>query len=184
MVDLIREAVSLQQFLLDQGWKFCFIGGIAVQAHGEPRLTRDLDLSVLTGFGREESYVDALLARYKGRLTDSREFALQRRILLLSTPAGVAIDLSLAALPFEEEMMARANDVEFLTGSRLRVCSPEDLIVMKVFAGRELDRSDARSVVIRQQHLDWAYIERQLAVLEELRGEPGLAAMAKALRAT
>ena len=37
-------------------------GGYTVQRWGEPRLTQDVDITLLTGFGGEESYVDALLA--------------------------------------------------------------------------------------------------------------------------
>ena len=68
MVDLVAEAVRLEAFLQSQGWRYCFIGGLAVQHWGEPRLTRDLDLCLLTGFGREASYIDALLAVYLPRM--------------------------------------------------------------------------------------------------------------------
>jgi hypothetical protein len=58
VVDLIEEAVRLQAFLDGHASRFCFIGGVAVQNWGEPRLTRDIDVSLLTGFGGEERWVD------------------------------------------------------------------------------------------------------------------------------
>ena len=99
MVDLVSAASVLQKQLEEHGWRFCFIGGLAVQHWGEPRMTRDLDLALLTGFGTEASFVDTLLASYRGRITDARTFALARRILLLQTESGIGIDISLAALP-------------------------------------------------------------------------------------
>ena len=102
MVDLVAEAARLDQFLQSLGWRFCFIGGLAVQHWGEPRLTRDLDVSLLTGFGEEASYVDALLGVYSPRIAGARDFALARRVLLLRSDGGVGIDVSLAALPYEE----------------------------------------------------------------------------------
>lgn len=60
MIDLVSEATRLGEFLQARGWRYCFIGGLAVLHWGEPRLTRDLDLSLLTGFGGEAAYVDAL----------------------------------------------------------------------------------------------------------------------------
>jgi hypothetical protein len=45
-------------------------------------------------------YVDGLLAEYQARMSGAREFALARRALLLRTPGGAGIDVSLAALPF------------------------------------------------------------------------------------
>jgi hypothetical protein len=38
VVDLFAEAFRLDTFLKSQGWRFCFIGGLAVQHWGEPRL--------------------------------------------------------------------------------------------------------------------------------------------------
>ena len=69
-------------------------------------------------------------------------------------------------------MIQRALLAEFLPGSPLRICSPEDLIIMKLFAGRETDLRDARSVVVRRgkANLDWDYIgsyTRELANLKE-----------------
>ena len=48
MIDLFREALGVQEFLVERRWPFCFIGGVALQHWGEPRATRDLDLTVFT----------------------------------------------------------------------------------------------------------------------------------------
>lgn len=42
---------------------------------GEPRETIDVDLTLLTGFGGEEPFVRALLARFEPRVQDPLEFA-------------------------------------------------------------------------------------------------------------
>lgn len=175
MVDLVAEAVRLQAFLESRGWRFCFIGGIAVQHWGEPRLTRDLDLALLTGFGGEAAFVDTLLSAYRARMQDAREFALARRVLLLRTEEGLGIDVSLAALPYEELAVDRAVSVEMLPGAAIRLCSAEDLIVMKMFSGRDTDLRDVRSVIVRQgTRLDWPYIEVHLADLADLKDDPEL----------
>jgi hypothetical protein len=54
MNDLFEVARQLQEFCDSRGWRSCFIGGLAVQRWGEPRVTRDADLTVLAGFGHEE----------------------------------------------------------------------------------------------------------------------------------
>ncbi len=183
MVDLIGEAVRLQDFLDSHGLRFCVIGGIAVQWWGEPRLTRDIDISLLTGFGAEAAPVDLLLSAYAPRIAGARQFALANRVLLLRSPSGAGIDVSLAALPYEELAISRASLAELMPGLPLRLCSPEDLIVMKLFAGRETDLRDARSVAVRQgERLDWAYVEAQLAGLADLAGDPGLMLRLRGLR--
>ncbi len=56
----------------------CFIGGLAVQRWGEPRQTRDVDLTLLTGFGTERPFVDELLDAFDARLSDAATFAMHR----------------------------------------------------------------------------------------------------------
>ena len=51
---VLEAAEEVQAFCLKQGWRLCFIGGVALQRWGEPRLTQDAGLTLLTGFGNEE----------------------------------------------------------------------------------------------------------------------------------
>lgn len=175
MNDLFEAAAQLQGFCDRRGWRSCFIGGIAVQRWSEPRVTRDIDLTLITGFGAEEAFVDALLAEYPARVQHAREFALERRVLLLRSLGGVGIDISLGALPFEERLVSRASPFSFGPGLEIRTCSAEDLIVLKLFASRALDVRDAEGVVIRNKNqLDWRYIEQQLGPLVEAKDEPAI----------
>ena len=170
VVDLIEEAARLQFFLEEHHFRHCFIGGLALQWWGEPRLTRDIAVSLLAGYGGEEPYVDLLLANYTPRLADAKQFALTNRVLLIRTPAGISVDISLGALPYEELAVERSILAPLLPGLSLRICSAEDLLIMKLFAGRELDVRDARSVVVRQgrDRLDWHYITTQISDLAAL----------------
>ena len=83
MTEVIRAAADLQTFCEAQGWRFCLIGGLALQRWGEPRETVDVDLTLLTGFGREEHYIRPLLQHFEARIPNAAEFALTRRVLLL-----------------------------------------------------------------------------------------------------
>ena len=38
---VLEAAEQVQAFCQQQGWRFCFIGGVAVQRWGEPRLTQE-----------------------------------------------------------------------------------------------------------------------------------------------
>ena len=60
MNPIFAAALEIQEFCRARLWRFCFIG-VAVQRWGEPRLTQDVDLTLLTGFGTEEAFVSALL---------------------------------------------------------------------------------------------------------------------------
>ncbi len=58
---VLAAASEVQRFCQHHGWRFCFIGGVAVQRWGEPRFTQDVDLTLLTGFGGEEFFTDTVL---------------------------------------------------------------------------------------------------------------------------
>ena len=169
---VLEAAGQFQQFCQNQQWQFCFIGGIAVQRWGEPRLTQDADLTLLTGFGKEEQYIDALLGHFAPRRPDAREFGLNRRVVLIQTASGMGVDIALGALPFEERSVQRASQWSWMEGHSLITCSAEDLVVHKVFAGRGLDWTDAERVLIRQHgKLNLEQIRAELKPLLDLKGE-------------
>ena len=172
MIELFRAAAQLEKQLKKVKLPFCFIGGVAVLRWGEPRMTRDLDLSLLCGFGGEENALNGLLKLFSPRIADARRFALRNRVVLLRTGAGVEVDVALAGLPFEEELQRRATKFNFTRGVRLTTCSAEDLIVLKAFADRSKDWGDIESVCLRQKSLDWKYIEQQLRPLAEAKESP------------
>jgi len=166
---IFTAALDLQEFCDKRAWRSCFIGGLAVQRWGEPRMTRDADLTLLTGFGTEEAFVDALLDAFEGRRDDARAFALQHRVLLARHPNGTPFDIALGALPFEEDSVLRSSFWNIGDGA-LRTCSADDLVIHKVFAGRDQDWLDVRGILIRSgQTLDLNLIDRELQPLLELK---------------
>lgn len=137
-------------FCRSHGWQACVIGGLAVQRWGEPRQTRDVDLTLLAGLGGEERFIDPLLARYQPRVPDARRFALERRVLLVETDDRVPLDISLGGLPYEARVVGRATPFEIDPRVSIVTCSAEDLTVLKAFAGRPQDWLDIEGVLVRQ----------------------------------
>ena len=183
--ELLLGALSVQGLLQEKGWRFCFIGGVAIQRWGEPRFTRDIDLTLVTGFGNEEGFVDELLKGLQPRRPDARGFALAHRVLLARTREGIDVDIALGALPFEERTVARATPWEVRSGLSLMTCSCEDLLTHKVFAGRNLDWGDAERILVRQHgRISLSQVRAELAPLLELKGQPEAMAQFDRLIAT
>lgn len=184
MSALFQRAAELQAFCDSQDRRLCFIGGLAIQRWGEPRVTRDVDVTLLTGFGGEPRFLHALLKEYGPRRSDAAQFALAHRVLLLKFHDEPGLDIALGGLPFEESVVARATDFEFLPGIALRTCSAEDLIVLKAFADRPVDWQDVRMILARQggDHLDWPYILRHLTPLAEVKEQPDIVTRLQVLR--
>lgn len=184
MTPLLRAALDLQEFFERREWRFCIIGGIALLRWGEPRFTRDVDVTLLTGFGGEDRFIEAILSSgYRGRIAEATQFARRSRVLLVSSSEGIPIDIVLAGLPFEALMVERSSRFEFEPDCLLTTCSAEDLMVQKLFAFRPRDVVDVETIVIRQRRLlDWTYVETHLLPLAELKGEPEIMATFQKLR--
>jgi len=173
MITLFKQALNLQNYFQINKWKYCFIGGISLQRWGEPRLTVDIDVTLLTGFGTEAEYIDTILTKYKGRIKNTRQFAIKNRVLLLKTPENIDIDIALGGLPFEELMIKRATYFKFLPEISLLTCSAEDLIILKTFADRTKDWLDVENIIIKQgKQLNSRYIQKQLTPLCKIKKAP------------
>ena len=150
MNGILDAAVEVDCGLQQVGVRYCLIGGIAAQRWGEPRTTLDVDVTVMTQFGREASVIQKILPLFQPRIPDAVEFAEQSRVLLLQTEQGVGIDISLGALPFESRMIDRSSVWPLDEHRSLRTCSAEDLIIQKAFAGRDQDWLDVQRTIQRQ----------------------------------
>ncbi|MCC6652133.1 MAG: hypothetical protein IT348_13355, partial [Candidatus Eisenbacteria bacterium] len=109
MRKLLAAAGDLQEFLRSRGWQFCFIGGIAYQRWGRPRVTQDADVTLITGLGREVEFIEPILARYKPRRPDALQLAMRGRGLLVETENHIPFDIALGAFPLEERVVSRAT---------------------------------------------------------------------------
>jgi len=173
MNPLFEAAKEIQDFMSGKGWKFCIIGGLALQRWGEPRQTNDVDLTLLTGFGGEEEYIKAILRQYEARIPKASEFALRNRVLMLRMPSGTPVDVSFGAIPYEERVIKRATFFDFAPGIRLITCSAEDLVILKSFAERPQDWIDVENINIRQgAKLNWKLILTEIKPLAELKEAP------------
>lgn len=70
MNGIFEAALEMQTFCQRQRWRFCIIGGVAVIRWGEPQATQDVDVSLLTGFGSERTYLETLLDHFATRAKD------------------------------------------------------------------------------------------------------------------
>ena len=183
MKGVLGAALEVQEFLSHAGERFCFIGAIALQRWGEPRLTRDVDVTVLAPYGDERPCADRLLARFRPRISDAREFAVRNRVLLIQSEGGIPIDVAFGALPFEERCVARSSLWALASEAVLRTCSAEDLVVLKAFASRPQDWVDVESIAIRlRSTLDWKLVFEELEPLAGTRESPALLDRLRELR--
>jgi len=167
-------AWEIHSFLTERGIAYAIIGGTALPRWGEPRFTKDVDLVVVTSLQEGVApFVRLLLTRFAAREQDAVGFARQNRVVKITASNQCDIDVSLGLPGYEEEMIRRAVEYELAPGKSVRVCSAEDLIILKSVAGRPQDLIDVEGVIVRQRgKLDVAYIREWLQQFDELLPEP------------
>lgn len=158
----LRAPLAAVQSLLDRlGGRGVIIGGVAVTALGAPRFTADVDVVLLLSVSRLSELLQAAgELELLPRIENAEHFARRNRVLLLRhQPSGIAVDISLGMLPFEEEVVAR-SELRELDGLALRLPTPEDLIILKAVAHRPKDLADIAAIAQAHPKLDRERVER------------------------
>jgi Nucleotidyltransferase of unknown function (DUF6036) len=165
-----RALQALCLALDDARLPYMLVGGQANAVWGEPRATLDIDVTVWAE-GRPNA-VSQLTVRFRALVAEPETFVRETRVLPLESADGVRIDVIFGMLPFEEEAIKRARPIR-VAAMEVRVCTPEDLILMKILSDRERDIADARGVALRRMDdLDLEYLEPRIEELATLLERP------------
>ncbi|MEQ8850062.1 hypothetical protein [Botrimarina sp.] len=171
---LLRDLVGLLEEL---GEPYAVMGGWAVRAHGLPRPTYDVDVTV--AIDREKlpalfQRIDALGydvgEQYLGGWLDSvADMPLFKASTFVDGRTLVA-DIFIAENEFQEAIIARRQRGS-IDGIPTWLVTPEDLILLKLVADRVRDRADVLDVLTMNVKLDDVYLDHwaeRLGVTEKL----------------
>lgn len=161
-----------------RGFRWYVFGAQAVAVYGRPRLTADVDVTIeATGAGAGEVIAMLEPHGFALRFELSAEHLRGARLLpMVHLPSGFPLDLVIAAPGLDEEFLARARLLD-LGGVEAPVVSVEDLVVMKVLAGRRKDLEDVRGVLaVQEDRVDLGRVRDLLGALESATGERKLLA--------
>jgi len=183
MENYFQSIIALQSYLQQNGIASIVIGGVAVAAWGEPRVTRDVDLKIQL----KRQDIDHLLAllsiNYVMLSPEPREALRKQALLFIQDKLGTRIDLLLADTHYDDAAIRRGREFEIESGTAFRVCSPEDLIIYKLISTRLRDHEDASSVIRRQgEALDDRYVIGWLEQFEKALDDSPLVSEYKRLR--
>jgi hypothetical protein len=139
------------------------IGGQAVLLYGEPRLTKDIDITLGVGLERLSeirAIVDRLRLEYVTDHVD--DFAKETMVLpVIDRKSGIRVDLIFSFSPYERQAIERAREISF-GRTKVRFADLEDVVIHKVIAGRPRDIEDVLSILAKNPSFDPHYIEKWL----------------------
>ena len=151
------------------GVRWYLFGAQAAIFHGVARLTADVDVTVLPephSTGRLASTMEA--NGFRLRVTATDDFVARTRVLpFVHSTTRLPVDVVLAGPGIEEQFLDRA-EFHVLEGVRVPIATVEDLVTMKILAGRPKDLDDAKGMLrARSEEIDLDHVRRMLQLLEE-----------------
>ncbi len=147
---------------------YMVFGGQAVLLYGEPRLTRDIDITL----GTPPDHCGDVLAMVAQLglhvlVEDAEKFVRETLVLpAMDVPSGIRIDFVFTFSEYERAAIARARTV-LVDDVAVRFTAIEDLIVQKIVAGRPRDLDDVKAVVLKNPGFDRGYVEKWLGAFDQ-----------------
>jgi predicted nucleotidyltransferase len=173
----VREA--LLRALKDLGHldhAFAIVGGLAVSARCEPRLTRDVDIAMAVSDDRDAEEIVFRLQGLGYRVVTTLEQDVTDRLATVRLQgsevedSGALLDLLFASSGIEPEVVAQAELLEILPGINAPVARLGHLIALKILARddrrRPQDAMDLRSLFRESSEADLALARESLALIQ------------------
>jgi hypothetical protein len=171
------------RFLNGEQIPYALIGGLATSLRGIPRVTVDVDLVIVAELTRALELLGSIEhSPFRPLLSNPAEIVEKAFLLpLRHRTTNVKVDVAIGLSGFERQAVARAESID-LSGVDVQVASAEDLLLMKVLAGRPQDEQDIQGLIVAQgEQLDWEYCLDLAGQLGEAVGQD-LALRVKRLR--
>ncbi|MBI5213374.1 MAG: nucleotidyl transferase AbiEii/AbiGii toxin family protein [Nitrospirae bacterium] len=148
---------------------YMIIGGQAVLLYGAPRMTKDIDITLgldIDSLPAIKKICSRLGLKIKPK--DAEEFVKKTMVLPVEDPkTRIRVDFIFSFSAYEKEAIERAVKVK-VKDYYARFASIDDVIIHKIFAGREIDLVDVRNIIDKmgKKKIDTVYIKRWLKELQ------------------
>jgi len=146
---------------------YMVIGGQAVLLYGEPRLTKDIDITLGIGISELDRVMKVVAGLKLNILVDKVDDFVKKTMVLpvIDKKYGIRVDFIFSFSPYGKEAIKRAQDVK-LGKTTVRFASLEDVIIHKVISGRARDIEDIKAVLLKNPNYDIQYIVRWLKAFD------------------
>ncbi len=164
MLNFEKLIVATVEALERKKLPYMIVGGQAVLLHGEPRFTKDIDITL----GVDIEHIEQIrgiaqelkLEPLKGA---TNAFVKQTRVFpVQDNESGLRVDFIFSFTPYERQAIERITKIT-LGSTSVCFASVEDTIIHKMFAGRPRDTEDVRGIIKRSATVDSNYIEKWLS---------------------
>ena len=151
---------------------YMIIGGQAVLMYGEPRLTKDIDITLGVGIDKFKTVEQIIKNLGFKILVENPEAFIKEFMIIpaLDEESSIKIDFIFSFTPYETQAINRSKKVKF-GNTNINFASIEDLIIHKIIAGRARDLEDVRMLLVKNKKFDKDYIVKWLGEFDKSLGE-------------
>lgn len=149
---------------------YMIIGGQAVLLYGNPRLTRDVDITL--GVDTDHFHLIDTVCKDAGLKIlpdDPESFAQQTKVLPAEdSESRIRVDFVFSFTAYETQAINHAQAV-LMEGYGVRFATREDVIIHKMVAGRPIDEEDVKGILAKNRGaIDLEYVRRWLLQFAEI----------------
>ncbi|MBA7553587.1 hypothetical protein ES705_46181 [subsurface metagenome] len=160
---------------------YMVIGGQAVLLYGEPRLTKDIDITLGVGVSKLNE-INSIVEKLNLKILVDEKFVQKTMVLLvIDEKTGIRVDFIFSFSLYEKQAIKRATDIKF-DNTIVKFASLEDLIIHKIIAGRAIDIEDIKSIVLKNPDYNTEYIKRWLQKFDKSLNEKFLKVFKKIVK--
>lgn len=171
-MELETLIVKIAKILDKNNIPYMIIGGQAVQIYGEPRLTKDIDITIGLNVDSYKLLIDviekiALIPLIK----DIENFIKETYVLpTYDKKTDFRIDFIFSFSEYEKIALSRVNKIK-IKNYEIKFASLEDLIIHKIISGRERDIEDIKKIILKNKEFDKEYIQKWLYEFQNILNE-------------
>jgi hypothetical protein len=163
--------MRLDEFCTNASVEYAVIGGVAVINYDYQRTTKDIDVTVLCRLEELKNVHDQFIQSYIPLQDDSLNFFQKNFLLTVKDKiTDIKIDIAAGLTIFDDKIVKRRVRTK-LGKAEFYICTLEDLIIYKLFAGRLQDLSDVENLLEKNKDIDQPYLFETAEKFRELERE-------------
>lgn len=171
-MELEKLIIKIAKILDKYEIPYMIIGGQAVLIYGEPRLTKDIDITI----GLDIDLYDILLKAINEinlmpSVNNIKDFIKDTYVLpTYDRESNFRVDFIFSFSDYEKEALKRVKKIK-IGKKYVNFSSLEDLIIHKIISGRPRDLEDIKNVLIKNRDFNKNYVKQWLKEFEKILDE-------------
>lgn len=162
LIQRIANALNVERI------PYMIIGGQAILYYGEPRFTKDIDITLGIDVDKLDYFRNITsILKLKILVDKVNDFVRKTMVLpCIDESTNIRIDFIFSNTDYERQAIQRSVEIKF-DEIPVKIASFEDVVIHKIIAGRPRDIEDIKSILMKNSKYDKKYISDWLRKFDQ-----------------